>query len=99
MPLDPKDMDDRNPNPLAGLTPEQIERGRRWARNWAETGEILEQIRREELRNLNGLRALELLCGPADYTVPPRAPKPWSGIVEQQDWFRKFREREGRGRE
>ena len=34
-------------------------------------------------------RAVALLCGEADYTVPPRAPRPASGLVEQQRWFMK----------
>ena len=34
-------------------------------------------------------RAIELLCGGWDYTVEPRAPKPGSGLVEQQYWFKR----------
>jgi hypothetical protein len=49
----------------------------------------LERLRREELRGLDPQSSIELLCGPADYTVPPRAPKPSSGLVEQQRWFMK----------
>jgi hypothetical protein len=51
----------------------------------------MEQIRREELRQLDPSRAIALLCGPADYRVAPRAPKPTSGLVEQQYWFIKAR--------
>jgi len=50
---------------------------------------MLEQLRRDELRRLDVRRAIALLCGPADYTVAPRAPKPTSGLVEQQRWFQK----------
>jgi hypothetical protein len=74
------------PNPW---TPAQIEAGRRWVRTWMEAGPRLERIRREELRRLDGQLAIALLCGPADYTVPPRAPRPTSGLVEQQRWFMK----------
>jgi len=49
----------------------------------------LEEILRRELRDLDTARTIALLCGPADYTVPPRAPKPTSGLVEQQRWFMK----------
>lgn len=52
-------------------------------------GADLERIRRKELRELDTYRTIELLCGPADYTCPPRAPKPYSGLVEQQRWFMK----------
>jgi hypothetical protein len=74
---------------LAGWTPEQIAQGRRWVQAWKEAGAVMERLRREELRHLDGQRALALLCGPADYTVPPRAPKPTSGLIEQQRWFLK----------
>jgi len=49
----------------------------------------LERLRRKELRSLDGLRGIALLCGPADYTVAPRAPKPASELEEQQRWFKK----------
>ncbi len=48
-------------------------------------------MRREELRRLDAYQAIALLCGPADYTVEPRAPKPTSGLVEQQRFFQKIR--------
>jgi hypothetical protein len=72
---------------LADWTPEQVAAGRRWVQTWREAGPALERIRRDELRRLDGRRAIALLCGPADYTRPPRAPKPTSGLVEQQRWF------------
>jgi hypothetical protein len=74
---------------LADWTPEQIAEGKRWVQVWKEAGVALEKVRREELRRLEGAQAIALLCGPADYRVPPRAPKPGSGLIEQQYWFRK----------
>lgn len=74
---------------LASSTPEQIAQGRRWVRAWKEAGEAMEQLRRDELRRLDGQWAIALLCGPADYRVAPRAPKPTSGLIEQQRWFMK----------
>ena len=76
---------------LANWTPEQIELGKRWVETWRLAGEDLERIHRKELRELDTYRTIELLCGPADYTHPPRAPKPTSGLVEQQHWFMKAR--------
>lgn len=73
--------------PLASWTPEQIAVGKRWVKTWKLAGEALERVRRKELRELDGYRAIELLCGSADYTRPPRAPRPTSGLVEQQRWF------------
>jgi hypothetical protein len=54
----------------------------------------MERLRREELRRLDAQRAIALLCGPADYRVPPRAPRPTSGLVEQQQWFKKAARRD-----
>jgi len=76
---------------LFGWTPEQVANGRRWVRAWREAGPALEAIRRRELLQLDAERALALLCGPADYHVAPLAPKPTSGLIEQQSWFKKAR--------
>ena len=81
----------RVPSALAGWTPEQIEAGRRWVAAWRTAGPELDRIRRNELRLLDTFKTVALLCGPADYSVPPRAPKPSSGLVEQQRWFEKLR--------
>jgi hypothetical protein len=54
----------------------------------------MELLRRQELRHLDPHKTIALLCGPADYTVPPRAPRPTSGLVEQQRWFMKARQRD-----
>jgi hypothetical protein len=74
---------------LAQWTPEQVALGRRWVQAWRAAAPELERLRREELRRLDPQRAIALLCGPADYRVPPRAPRPFSGLVEQQRWFLK----------
>lgn len=58
---------------------------------WKRAGPALERIRRQELRSLDVFGAIAMLCGPADYTVPPRAPKPTSGLIEQQRLFRRAR--------
>lgn len=79
---------------LAGWTPEEIALGKRWVETWRLAGADLERIHRNELRQLDNYQAIELLCGPADYTCPPRAPKPFSGLVEQQRWFMKAAGRE-----
>jgi hypothetical protein len=89
-----KSMGSPKKSSLADWTPEQVAQGRRWVQAWREAGPILEQLRREELRRLDGNRAIAMLCGPADYTVPPRAPKPTSGLVEQQFWFIKAARRD-----
>jgi hypothetical protein len=74
---------------LKNWTPEQIAAARKYVAAWESVGPELERIRREELAALDVQKAIKLLCGPADYTDPPRAPKPTSGLVEQQYWFMK----------
>ena len=74
---------------LVGWSPEQLALGRRWAQTWKLAGEDLERIRRLETRALDSFQTIALLCGSADYTRAPRAPKPTSGLVEQQRWFKK----------
>jgi ABC-type multidrug transport system fused ATPase/permease subunit len=43
----------------------------------------------EDPNPLDPQKAIALLCGPADYSVEPRAAKPTSGLIEQQKWFMK----------
>ena len=72
---------------VADWTPEEIAQGKRWVQAWKEAGEVMERLRRDELRRIDGYRAIAMLCGPADYRTGPRAPKPTSGLIEQQRWF------------
>jgi hypothetical protein len=76
---------------LADWTDEQIALGRRWVQAWRDAAPRLEALRRRELRELDTFKAIALLCGSADYRVPPRAPRPTSGLVEQQRLFRQLR--------
>jgi hypothetical protein len=81
------------PSALDSWSPEEIERGRQWVAAWKRATPELERIRREELREIDAYKAIALLCGPADYRIEPRAPKPTSGLVEQQRLFRRLRPR------
>jgi len=72
-------------------SPEQVARGRSWVNTWREAAPRLEAIRRRELRELDAFTAISQLCGPADYHEAPRAPKPTSGLIEQQRLFAKLR--------
>lgn len=87
-------MQKDEPSSLANWTPEQIALGKRWVETWKLAGEDLERIHRKELRELDTYRAIDLLRASADYTRPPRAPRPYSGLVEQQRWFMKAAGRE-----
>lgn len=82
-------MVSRKDSALASWTPAEIALGRRWVRAWKDAAPDLERQRRHELRRLDAQKAIALLCGPADYRMPPRAPKPTSGLVEQQRLFQR----------
>jgi hypothetical protein len=77
------------PSALSTWSPEDVVLARRWVETWKQAAPRLERLRRQELRNLDGRRALAILCGPADYTVPPREARKTSGLVDQQRWFMK----------
>ena len=76
---------------LDDWTPEQVARGRAWVDTWRNAAPRLEAIRRRELRELDTYAAIARLCGPADYHAAPWAPKPTSGLVEQQRLFARLR--------
>ena len=79
---------------LADWTPEELALGQRWVETWRLAAVELERIRRKEIRELDTYKTIALLCGTADYTKPPYAPKPWSGLIEQQRLFKKAAGRE-----
>jgi hypothetical protein len=81
------------PSALADWTPEEIALGKKWVETWKRAGVELERIKRKEIRELDTYKTIALLCGPRDYTKPPYAPKPWSGLIELQRWFKKAAER------
>jgi hypothetical protein len=79
------------PSALDSWSPEQVALGRRWVKTWQEAAPRLAAIRRRELRQLDAFTAISWLCGPANYREPPRAPKPTSGLIEQQRLLAKLR--------
>jgi hypothetical protein len=83
----------KNPSALTEWTPQQIALGKRWVATWQRAAVELERIRRREIRELDTYQSIKLLCGPRDYTRHPYAPKPWSGLIEQQRWFKKAMQR------
>jgi len=63
---------------------------------WGETGRILEEIRRRELRAMSAeqtLRMIEDILSVTPPTPTPERRRCHSGLVEQQDLFRKLRPR------
>src|SRR6185369_15933378 len=82
------------PSALADWTPEQIAFAKKWAETWKLAAIDLERIKRQENRELDTYKTIALLCGPRDYTKPPYAPKPWSGLIEMQRLFMKAARRD-----
>src|SRR5690349_25129485 len=66
-------------------------RSPKWVETWKLAAVDLERIKRKEIRELDTYKTIALLCGDRDYTKPPYAPKPWSGLIEQQGLFMKLR--------
>jgi hypothetical protein len=79
----------KRPSALADWTPEQLALGKRWVETWKLAVVYLQRIRREEIRQLDTYKTISLPCRTAVYTKAPYAPKPWSGLIEQQRWFKK----------
>ena len=82
------------PSALADWSPEQIALGKRWVETWKLAAVDLERIKRKGIRELDTYKTIQLLSGSRDYTRPPYAPKPWSGRIKQQRWFKKAAGRE-----
>jgi hypothetical protein len=69
---------------------------RRWARQWSEAGQALEEQRRSELRALTPARALaasEALLALASPAALSASRRLHSGLVEQQRLFLKLKAR------
>ncbi len=73
------------------MTPDELILAKRWVETWKTTGPILEKIRRDDIRKVDTYQALLSFIGPVDFTEEPFRPRPTSGLVEQQAWFKKLR--------
>lgn len=58
-----------------------------YAMGWKATGELLEKIRREDVRAADTQRSLEILGGMFDHAVLSLPPRADSGFFEQQRLF------------
>ena len=59
---------------------------KQWIDQWRRTGPLLEAIRRKELREINTYDAIARLC---IHAFPERTLRATSGLVDQQQWFKK----------
>ena len=64
---------------------------KRWVDTWRQAGPLLEEIRRQEVRDLDTNETIESLSFHADFSQAPYRPDPTSGLIEQQRWFMKLR--------
>jgi len=65
-----------------------------WIRRWEENGPALERLRIEEYRRSNLAETLLSLTDITDAALLAHPPKPYSGIIEMQRIFAKFRNNE-----
>jgi hypothetical protein len=74
--------------PVAEMTEAEKEQVRTWIRTWETTGPILERLRMESLRTVDtgaAIEAFDLAYKSARLHI---APRPTSGLVEQQRRFK-----------
>lgn len=67
------------------------EKLRAWAQQWEKTGKVLEELRREEIKNSNladSIRSFDLALKSALWLEPV---KPYSGLVEYHRILSKLR--------
>jgi hypothetical protein len=76
---------------VADMTEAEKDQVRAWIRNWEKLGPILEDLRRQDIRQADTLRAIPAFDGAFESAVRDSPPKPWSGLIEQQRLFQKAR--------
>ncbi len=64
---------------------------RRWVARWKKAGPELERIRKEELAHVDVRQAIESLEDAFQSAILHFPPKPTSGLVEQQRWYKRLR--------
>jgi hypothetical protein len=58
---------------------------------WRKAAPVLQEVRDNDIRLADTARALKLFSGAVLASLPKNPPLPWSGLVEQQQSFRKLR--------
>ncbi len=61
-----------------------------WIEGWRQAGRRLRELKKSELRDISTTEALQNLSGAFESCRLHFAPRPTSGLVEQQRWFRKL---------
>lgn len=66
---------------------------RLWIETWKKAGEALKEIKRHELETFDYAKHQELIDNMLQFACENRKPRFTSGLVEQQRWFMKMREK------
>lgn len=64
-----------------------------WAAGWKKTGELLEQINREEMREVSLPQTILALTDASESALLLYPPQPTSGLIEMQKIFRRLKSR------
>jgi hypothetical protein len=73
--------------PVAEMTEQEKARTRAWIKSWQAVGPILEEVRAEEIRATDTVRAMEVLDGMFTHAVETVPARESSGLIEQQAIF------------
>ena len=73
------------------MTPEEAKLVRHWFECWRLATPVLEQVRAEDIRRTDTVRAMQLLDEAFDAALRQSSPRPASGLVELQAIFAKAR--------
>lgn len=72
-------------------TEQETENARRWMQAWKVAGPLLEEIRAEEIRATDTVKAMEMLDDAFSSAIWLNQPRAGSGLVEQQKIFLRAR--------
>lgn len=70
---------------------DEREQMRRWVENWKVVGPILEEMKRQEIRDEDNVAALRQLGRAINYATRKERPSQESGLVEMQCLLAKLR--------
>ena len=73
------------------MTATDQENARRWMQAWRTAGPLLEQVRAEEIRATDTVKAMEMLDDAFSSAIWLNQPRTGSGLVEQQEIFSRAR--------
>ncbi len=79
--------------PVADMTEQEKAQVRAWIERWEKAGPILEELRRDSIRNAHTSRAIAAFDGAFETAIRDFPPQPSSGLVEQQALFGRARRR------